>query len=207
MLFAIQNVEISKPCQLRLIERGPDLAAKSVPNVTCLHSEPNRPHTRPGECYKQSRLTLARVIRIHTRALNHLVRQNPYPFRRWGAWIGVIGMIDWTRIAELRSEIGEEGFNEVVEIFLEEMEEVIARIRSAPVPETYEADLHFLKGGAWNLGFAHFGSLCSEGERTAAAGRAEEIAIGALLDNYELSKTEFVNGLGPRDSSCISSAA
>ena len=121
--------------------------------------------------------------------------------------IGVTKMIDWARIAELKSEIGEDGFDDVVEIFLEEMEGVISRIRSAPKPETYEVDLHFLKGGAWNLGFAHFGSLCSEGERAAAAGRADEIEIEALLDDYERSKTEFLNGLMVKNSSAVSSAA
>jgi histidine phosphotransfer protein HptB len=33
-------------------------------------------------------------------------------------------MIDWQRVAELKSEVGEEAFAEVVEIFLEEVDEV-----------------------------------------------------------------------------------
>ena len=33
-------------------------------------------------------------------------------------------MIDWKRVRELRDEIGEEDFSEVVDLFLEEVEEV-----------------------------------------------------------------------------------
>jgi len=42
----------------------------------------------------------------------------------WGI-IGVrCGMIDWDRVVELCSEIGEEGFGEVVDLFLDEVEGV-----------------------------------------------------------------------------------
>ena len=34
-------------------------------------------------------------------------------------------MIDWSRVNELRDEVGAEDFEEVVELFLEEVEEVI----------------------------------------------------------------------------------
>ena len=55
-------------------------------------------------------------------------------------------MISWERVNELRNEIGAEDFQEVVELFLEEVEEVIERLRQTPDPTSYEADLHFLKG-------------------------------------------------------------
>ncbi len=104
-------------------------------------------------------------------------------------------MIDWTRVGELRDEIGEDSFIEVVELFLDEVEEVVARLRSTGDPDTYEADLHFLKGSAWNLGFAEFGALCQEGERSSAQGQAGGVAIGRILDCYGRSKAAFVAGL------------
>lgn len=72
-------------------------------------------------------------------------------------------MIDWLRMSELREEIGQDGFDEVVDVFLEEAEEVVARLLQAPFP-THE-DLHFLKGSALNLGFVAVAQLCQDGER------------------------------------------
>lgn len=101
-------------------------------------------------------------------------------------------MIDWDRVLELRSEIGDDGFDEVVELFLDEVEDVVMRLGTAPNPALYEEDLHFLKGSAWNLGFADFGALCQDGERKAAAGRQQEIDISAILACYGRSKQSFM---------------
>ena len=79
-------------------------------------------------------------------------------------------MIEWERVNDLRSEIGDDDFAEVVALFLEEAGEVIARISAATGAKALEADLHFLKGAALNLGFADFAALCQDGERRAAAG-------------------------------------
>ena len=49
-------------------------------------------------------------------------------------------MIDWTRAGELRSEIGDDGFAEVVELFLDEVEDVVMRLRATPDPANYERD-------------------------------------------------------------------
>ncbi|AMY71770.1 Hpt domain-containing protein [Frigidibacter mobilis] len=101
-------------------------------------------------------------------------------------------MIDWDRVAELRSEIGEDGLGEVVDLFLDEVEGVALRLGTAPNPARFEDDLHFLKGSAWNLGFAGFGALCQDGERKAAAGRGAEIDIAAILACYGASRQEFM---------------
>ena len=105
-------------------------------------------------------------------------------------------MIDWDRVVELCSEIGEEGFGEVVDLFLDEVEGVVMRLGTAPNPAKFEDDLHFLKGSAWNLGFAAFGALCQDGERKAAAGRGGEIDIAAILACYGASRQEFMMRLG-----------
>lgn len=104
-------------------------------------------------------------------------------------------MINWARVDELRAEIGDDGFAEVVELFLDEVEEVVVRLRTKPEPSQFEADLHFLKGSAWNLGFTDFGALCQDGERRAAAGSGTGIDIRAIIDCYSRSKATFMAGL------------
>lgn len=104
-------------------------------------------------------------------------------------------MIDWKRVQELQGEIGAAEFREVVELFLEEVETLMVRLRANPQPECYEADLHFLKGCAMNLGFDHLAKLCLAGETAAAAGRAETVDLAPVLACYEASKIEFLGGL------------
>ena len=107
-------------------------------------------------------------------------------------------MIEWSRVNELRAEIGEEDFAEVVEVFLEEVEDVTCRLRAAADPGRLEADLHFLKGSAMNLGFAHFAMLCQHGERMAKAGRGEEVDLREILQGYQMSKAAFQSELATR---------
>lgn len=96
-------------------------------------------------------------------------------------------MISWERVNELRSEVGDEDFREVVELFLEEVEEVIARLRDSPEPARVEEDLHFLKGSALNLGFAALGDLCQIGEW-----QPDAVDLVAIVATYEGSKAEFM---------------
>ncbi|MEM8632710.1 MAG: Hpt domain-containing protein [Pseudomonadota bacterium] len=101
-------------------------------------------------------------------------------------------MINWDRVAELRDEVGEEDFGEVVELFLEEVEGTLDKLRTAPEIEKLEDDLHFLKGGALNLGFDEFGQLCMIGERAAADGKAAGIDLAQILKSYAVSKAAFM---------------
>ena len=104
-------------------------------------------------------------------------------------------MIDWKRVRELRDEIGAEDFGEVVEIFLEEVDEIVDRMASAPDPARYEEDLHFLKGSALNLGFRAFAELCADGERKSAAGDQASVDLPEVLSNYKTSKAQFLQQL------------
>ena len=103
-------------------------------------------------------------------------------------------MIDWTRVNELRDEIGTDNFDEVVDMFLGEADEVIARITQNDSAKSLEADLHFLKGAALNLGFAEFAALCQNGERQAASGQVG-LDIAAVQDCYALSKSALSDGI------------
>lgn len=109
-------------------------------------------------------------------------------------------MINWERVDELRSEIGEEGFAEVVELFLDEVESTVMQLPSQPLP-ALESSLHFLKGSAWNLGFREFGALCQDGERKAAAGRGAEVDCGLISARYFTSRQTFLEGLAARNPS------
>ncbi|MEP0155157.1 Hpt domain-containing protein [Pseudophaeobacter sp.] len=103
-------------------------------------------------------------------------------------------MIDWPRVNELKDEIGQDDFGEVVELFLEEVEEIIKKLRDDDRSQL-EQDLHFLKGCALNLGFDSFSKLCLQGERQAAEGQASEVDLPAILDMFEASKHSFLTEL------------
>jgi len=100
-------------------------------------------------------------------------------------------MIHWPRVRQLRDEVGADEFDEVVLIFLDEVQEVIARVHDDTARAELEQNLHFLKGSALSLGFDQFSKLCQDGERRAAAGQAAEVDLPALLAVYDESKTVF----------------
>ncbi len=104
-------------------------------------------------------------------------------------------MIDWTRVDELRAEIGEDDFMEVVELFIEEVDEVIDRLSTAPEPATFSDDFHFLKGSALNLGFAAFAELCAGIEKATAADQGASVDLEGAIASYQASRTAFSEGL------------
>lgn len=103
-------------------------------------------------------------------------------------------MINWDRVNELRHEIGQEDFQEVAEMFLEEVNEVIVRLQTAPNIATYEEDMHFLKGSALNLGFSAFSDLCESGEKSAASGQEKTLCLDQIFKTYDASKAVFKDG-------------
>ncbi len=106
-------------------------------------------------------------------------------------------MIDWSRVTELRDEIGAEDFGEVVEIFLEEVETVLDKLRAGDRNEL-EQNLHFLKGSALNLGFEQFSTLCQDGERLSSQGQSDGVDLPAVVTLYETSKTNFLTEMETR---------
>ncbi|KIN65727.1 Hpt protein [Sulfitobacter noctilucae] len=101
-------------------------------------------------------------------------------------------MINWQRLRELQDEIGAEDFDEVVDLFLEEVAETIQRVSSAQDVKTLGEDLHFLKGSALTLGFEQFAAMCKEGE-DAAQKNAAAVIIEPILACYALSKDAFLS--------------
>jgi hypothetical protein len=54
-------------------------------------------------------------------------------------------MIDWACVSELRDEVGAEDFDEVVELFLEEVDEAIVALRDLTDLSELEPQCHFQK--------------------------------------------------------------
>ena len=107
-------------------------------------------------------------------------------------------MIDWTKVTELRQEIGDVDFAEVVELFLEEVEEAMDQLRAGLAQDKWECCLHFLKGSALNLGFEAFSALCASGEAASAAGNYDRIDMPEIIGTYDQSKSMFLEELSDR---------
>ncbi|NHX27648.1 Hpt domain-containing protein, partial [Escherichia coli] len=103
-------------------------------------------------------------------------------------------MIDWDRVTELKTEVGEEAFDEVVDLFLEETDEEIAKLGTAVHSGDLPEILHFIKGSALNLGFADLAALSARCEKTLASGGAVDTA--PVIDCYHRSKECFLTRIG-----------
>lgn len=101
-------------------------------------------------------------------------------------------MIDWDRVNTLRDDVGEEDFEEVVSLFLDEVDGVIERLRVANDQSTLGADLHFLKGSAMGLGFVAFADLCQAGETACEAATDAKVDLDSILTAYFNSKILFL---------------
>ena len=97
-------------------------------------------------------------------------------------------MIDWQRVNELRDEVGNDDFPEIVTVFLDEVDEVIARITIRITQE----DMHFLKGSAWTLGFSDTGTLCREGEDMMKGRLPKTPALEPILTAFHAERAELL---------------
>jgi HPt (histidine-containing phosphotransfer) domain-containing protein len=101
-------------------------------------------------------------------------------------------MIDWTRVETLREEVGAEEFSEVVDLFLNEVDAALQKMKVETSIETLEADMHFLKGSALSLGFRQMSELCQAGETASAHGNQQAVNLTDLFDCYERSRVLFL---------------
>lgn len=84
-------------------------------------------------------------------------------------------MIDWTRIDELKDELGEDDFEDVFSIFLEEVQESVDSLKESPTGPALEAILHSVKGNAVTVGFSTLADLAGAGEIKAGQGAAVDL--------------------------------
>ncbi|MGY6704937.1 Hpt domain-containing protein [Roseinatronobacter sp.] len=93
-------------------------------------------------------------------------------------------MIDWYRVQELHAEIGEEAFEEVLALFVDEVDEALARLRHAQDAPARMAEFHFLKGAALNLGLKDMASLCGQAEQMANDGAPTDPERNTVLADF-----------------------
>jgi histidine phosphotransfer protein HptB len=103
--------------------------------------------------------------------------------------------VDWHRVDDLASEIGSDAVVEVVAMFLEETDAVIARLATAPPTAD---DFHFLKGSALNLGLTDFAALCQQGESQAKQGADAGDMRAETLVRYDAAKSALLAGIAAR---------
>jgi HPt (histidine-containing phosphotransfer) domain-containing protein len=101
-------------------------------------------------------------------------------------------IIDWTRIAELRDEIGSDDFDEIVALFLSEAEESLVLLAGDHPPARMATAIHALKGSALNLGFHALSTLCAEAEAVAGTGAMPNVA--AITTAWHASRQAFLSG-------------
>lgn len=104
-------------------------------------------------------------------------------------------MIDWDRVAALREEVGEEDFDEVVELFLQEVDEEIETLAAQSPQDGLSEKLHFLKGSALSLGFREFSGLCQNGEAALAKDPTAHVDVAELHSSYQSSRSSFLSDL------------
>lgn len=88
-------------------------------------------------------------------------------------------MIDWGRIDELREEVGEEDLAEVIELFCEEVEEVLETLHRVQ-PSEISDKIHFLKGSAQNIGFSNLAECCVSIEDSLRSNAAFSVDVTEL---------------------------
>lgn len=108
-------------------------------------------------------------------------------------------MIDWRRVTELRTEVGEIRFRPMVELFLDEIEGVMMRLYHDDVA-MLQSDLYFLQGCAANLGFTAFWHMCHQGEEDLRDGRTDQIDLSMLMACYAETKKSFFASMRPSKS-------
>ena len=96
-------------------------------------------------------------------------------------------MIDWQRVNELRGEVGEEDFGEILDMFFDEVAEVLGALGNGDAEAT-KRDLHFLKGSAMNIGLSEVSSLCRDCETSLAENPGEDVDLGAISRAFLASK-------------------
>jgi len=107
-------------------------------------------------------------------------------------------VIDWARVAMLKSDLGEEGFAEVLGLFLEEMAGQALRLSTLrEAPARLANELHGLRGAAANLGLTELSELCGAAERAARAGSLPD--TGAVCAAWERARTALLDGLAASD--------
>lgn len=99
-------------------------------------------------------------------------------------------MVNWDRLSELREEVGEDDLAEVITLFCEEVEEVLA-VLDVSSPTELPNHLHFLKGCALNIGFEAVSVRCQNEEARLKQDANAALNIEGIRADYASSKAEL----------------
>jgi HPt (histidine-containing phosphotransfer) domain-containing protein len=94
--------------------------------------------------------------------------------------------VDWERLNELKADIGEEDFADVVMLFVTELQETLATL--AP-DRAAASDFHFLRGSAANLGLTALVASCDAAEIACGVGQTAD--VGAVRSAFDQALAEM----------------
>lgn len=100
-------------------------------------------------------------------------------------------IVDWARVRELHDEIGAEDFDDIAEMFLDEVAEAIENLAAAETAQNMEADLHFIKGSALNIGFASLATIAAEWEAKVRDNEANSVPVELVVKAHSDCVGEF----------------
>jgi HPt (histidine-containing phosphotransfer) domain-containing protein len=104
-------------------------------------------------------------------------------------------MIDWIRIDELRDEVGQDDFGDIVGVFFEEVQEALENLRRADTVVTLLGQLHFLQGSALNLGFSNFAAICRNEENSLQKDPSYKVELIRFTGNLALQNNNFMRAI------------
>ncbi len=104
-------------------------------------------------------------------------------------------MICWERVRQLRNDVGEECFREIVDAFLDEMDATTGKLAETTDAIRQRAQFHFLKGNALNLGFSELAGQCASCENATLCAAVSAGEIEEVVASYRNARSMFEAGL------------
>ena len=102
-------------------------------------------------------------------------------------------MIDWERVQELQDEIGPEHMQEVIELFITEVEEQLAGLNHTLDIVDLGKAIHFLKGCSLNIGFRVVAKLCRQLEEETAQANHRQLCLCNLIPRLSILRIKHQN--------------
>jgi HPt (histidine-containing phosphotransfer) domain-containing protein len=104
-------------------------------------------------------------------------------------------MLNLKQLKDLKSDVGDEGFADLIKLFIEETDDAILRMTNGGPSKDPAADFHFLKGAARNLGLDAFSAICHQAEMSAAQGLPLAISPEGLDAAWQDSRARLLHYL------------
>ncbi|MEM9716398.1 MAG: Hpt domain-containing protein [Pseudomonadota bacterium] len=105
-------------------------------------------------------------------------------------------MIDWLRVNELKSDLGDDMFDEILPVFIDEISELLDQMPSKSDPVDIAGICHSIKGSAANLGFEALAQVASDGEKSANEGAVPTGIEAELRDKFQSAQAELSDQFG-----------